>query len=208
MGQVSPRIHDESFLCSIYSNSVLYDSGMTEGRDASAVDLYFRQAIVSGDRVPFLVGYGAVDTLIYYHNNADADVGHFGDGSKYIAECTDEVQCETVPWAAQYLKCSQEALPLCSANRFHANCWVERDDVTPKTPQDPKPGSQVSWHPGNRWHQIIGRGMAFTVMRALKAALVQWQQTGMFSSVDSCDHLFRPNTSEQTITFYPTILGT
>jgi hypothetical protein len=177
MGQVSPRIHDESFLCSIYSNSVLYDSGMTEGRDVSAVDLYFRQAIVSGDRVPFIVGNG-VGQLQYYTTMADADVSWYGDGLGYVTECIDEVQCETVPWAARYLKCSGEAQTLCGANKFHANCWVERDDVKPQIPQAEKPGSQVKWHPGNRWHQIVGRAMAFTVMRALKAALVQWQQAG------------------------------
>ena len=35
---------------------ILWDSGMTEGRDLRAQDLLFRQTMIAGNRVPFIMG--------------------------------------------------------------------------------------------------------------------------------------------------------
>jgi hypothetical protein len=38
------------------------------------------------------------------------------------------------------------------------------------------PGSQVSWHPGFRWHQLVGRILAYTVLTGLKDAIAIWKE--------------------------------
>ena len=128
----------------IYGDSIdfmVWDSGMTEGRDVNAVDLFWRQALLSGTRVPFLMG--AASVLLYYNTNADADFGMFGDATAGLPVCTDELQCDTFPWAARYMTCSDEAGQLCASHKWRSNCWVERTDVTPTQKQDDAPGSQV-----------------------------------------------------------------
>lgn len=55
-------------------------------------------------------------------------------------------------------------------------CWVERDDFTPPTPQNPAPGGQASWHPGNRWHKMRGRRIALLILRGLERALQKWEE--------------------------------
>ncbi len=131
----------------LYGSSIdfmVWDSGMTEGRDDQALDMFWRQAIISGDRVPFLLGAGSPGTLMYYYENADVDIGNYGEGLAGIPECSDEVQCEKIPWAARYMKCTSEAVGLCRDNRWRSNCWVEREDVTPRESQAANPTSQVS----------------------------------------------------------------
>lgn len=122
---------------------MVWDSGMTEGRDAPALDMFCRQALFSGDRVPFLMGAGSFGPLMDYNLNADVDFGNFGPASDGLPICTDELQCDKFPWAARYMKCSDEAGQLCANKKWQSNCWVERKDVTPTQKQDAAPGSQV-----------------------------------------------------------------
>jgi hypothetical protein len=132
---------------SIYGDNIdfmIWDSGMTEGRDPIVLDLFWRQAILSGDRVPFLMGAGSVGHLLYFNQNVDADFGNYGDAIVGLPTCIDEIHCDKFPWATRYIKCGEESLQMCGNHKFLANCWVEREDVTPTEPQDPNPGSQVS----------------------------------------------------------------
>ena len=154
---------------------ILWDSGMTEGRDLRAQDLLFRQTMIAGNRVPFIMG-GTYSILKDMHDKLDADVGQYGEAVEGLPSCTSEEQSWTVPWAVRCTRCEIKA-PWCG-EKFRANCWVPRDDVQPPTPQDKKPGSQVSWHPGWKSHQGIGRAMAFMILRAIKAALTKWQSAG------------------------------
>ncbi len=131
----------------IYGDKIdfmVWDSGMTESRDSSALDMFWRQALLSGDRVPFLMGAGSVGALMYYNQNADADFGNYGEAIVGLPICTDELQCDKFPWAARYIRCSPEAGQLCADHKWRSNCWVERKDVTPTQKQDAAPGSQVS----------------------------------------------------------------
>lgn len=155
---------------------MVWDSGMTEGRDGKAVDMFGRQALM-GNRVPVLWHLNE-HLLRLYHEHCDADVGQFGSASLGIPISENESQVETLPYATQYMKCNNERGDLCKANKFHANCWVERPDVTPPTKQEAKPGSQVSWHPGFRSHQLTGRILAYTVLTGLKEAITTWKNAG------------------------------
>jgi hypothetical protein len=155
---------------------IIWDSGMTEGRDGKAVDMFGRQALL-GNRVPVLWNLSP-NFLQMYHEHCDADVGSLGTGMEGMPMSEDEVQVETLPYAIQYMQCDKEHVGMCRNHKYNANCWVNRTDVTPPTKQGAHPGSQVSWHPGFRTHQHIGRLLAYTVLTGLKEAISTWKNAG------------------------------
>jgi hypothetical protein len=68
-----------------------------------------------------------------------------------IPETQSAAQVKTLPYAARYLKCSNEASELCKNSRYQSKCWIKRPDgVEPVTKQNAQPGGQAKWHPGNR----------------------------------------------------------
>jgi hypothetical protein len=162
---------------SLYGDSIslmLWDSGMTENHKPEHIDLFFRQALMSENRVPVVWAAGGKFNLLrMLHNEANADVGEFGLGLDGIAETRDEQQVKTLPWAVQHLKCSDERPDLCKAPyKFCATCWIPRSDkILPQKTQYEKPHGQVKWHPGWRSHQLTGRVLAFAVLEALKDAV-------------------------------------
>jgi hypothetical protein len=167
---------------SIYGDSIdfmVWDSGMTE-KDGASLDIFFRQALLSGDRVPFLLGAGAVAQLTDLNVKMDADISNYGGGSSGLPECVTEVQCDKLPWATRYMKCGSEAQSMCGLHKWRSNCWVERPDVTPLVAQAESPESQVGWHPGFRTHQLTGRILNMFVLKALKEGLTKWQKAGKF----------------------------
>jgi hypothetical protein len=159
---------------------------MTEP-DLDYIDLFLRQGLIGGNRVPVLWG-GDFDLLQTLHEHADADVGEFGNAMYGIEEVTSEEQAQAIPWAARYLKCSDDAKSLCDDQpRFCSKCWIDRDDgVTPEQSQRDSPRGQVKWHPGWRWHQLQGRALAFSVMEALQAAVNKWSEGVMGKA---CKHM-------------------
>jgi hypothetical protein len=166
----------------IYGDEVdfmVWDSGMTEGRDGKAVDMYGRQSLL-GHRVPVLWNLNP-DLLEMYHEHCDADVGLCGTGEVGIAATEDEAHADKLPYALQYYKCDREHDEMCRDHKYNANCWVDRPDVTPPTKQGNKPDNQVQvpWHPGFRRHQLTGRILAYTVLTGLKEAIGTWKNAGM-----------------------------
>jgi hypothetical protein len=145
--------------------------GMTEG-DQADIDLFLRQGLLSGNRVPVVWG-GTFETLKYLHEKADADVGYHGLGMDAIPETTSHAQSLTLPFAVRYLKCSNDASDLCNNHRFCAKCWINRTDVSKDKFLSilPTPPSQVKWHPGWRYHQLKGRVLALSLLDALQAAI-------------------------------------
>ena len=176
--QSSLAFHD------IYGDEIdfmIWDSGMTEGRDTKAVDLFGRQALM-GHRVPVLWNLNG-DLLQMYHEHCDADVGILGTGDMGIPLTTSEAQAQTLPYASRYMKCEGESAGLCQGNnKYNAVCWVDRPDVTPPQKQSKSPGSQVQWHPGFRTHQLAGRVLAYTVLLGLKEAIQIWKNAGTYTS--------------------------
>jgi hypothetical protein len=165
----------------IYGDEIdfmVWDSGMTEGRDEKAVDMFGRQALM-GNRVPVLWSLNA-NLLEMYHEHCDADVGLHGTGEVGIAVTKDEAHADELPYASQYFLCNEEHGGMCSDHKYSAKCWVDRPDVTPPRKQGAKPGGQASWHPGFRWHQLTGRVLAYTVLSGLKEAIGTWKSAGTF----------------------------
>lgn len=162
---------------SIYGADIdlmLWDSGMTENNHVDHIDLFFRQALMVEGKLPVVWGAGGkFDLLKIFHTEADADVGEYGIGWNGIPVTNDEVQVETLPWAAQHLKCDQERPDLCRhPHKFCATCWIDRPDgKKPAQTQYDAPHGQVKWHPGWRHHQLQGRVLAFSLLLALRDAI-------------------------------------
>ena len=121
-------------------------------------------------------GGGNFQLLRTLHEHADADVGEWGSAMDKIIEVENQEQAKTIPWAARYMKCKDDAQSLCDAEpRFCAHCWIDREDgIKPDAEQLDKPKGQVKWHPGWRSHQLTGRNIAFGVLEALQAAVSLW----------------------------------
>jgi hypothetical protein len=148
--------------------------GMTEPA-AEHVDVFYRQALLAGKRIPVLWG-GPFELLKMLHEEADVDVGDWGTAMDGIAEVESLEQAKEIPWAARFMKCKSEVGDLCKEEpRFCSKCWIDRDDnIKPKKKQWDKPKGQVKWHPGWRVHQLMGRNLAFGILEALQAAINIW----------------------------------
>ena len=145
---------------------------MTENNLPHHIDLFLRQALIGGNRVPVVWG-GNFELLQMLHEQADVDVGEWGEATDGIIEIESLDKVNEVPYAARYMKCSEAAQSACDSEpRFCSKCWIARSDgVTPTTSQLEKPRGQVKWHPGWRKHQLIGRNIAFGLLQALQAAV-------------------------------------
>jgi hypothetical protein len=165
----------------IYGDEIdlmIWDSGMTE-RAPEHIDLFLRQALIGGKRVPAVWG-GNFELLRMLHEEADADVGEFGFGTADLPVTESEEQMKSLPWAYQKMKCPADRADLCNSDRFSVTCWIDRPDgVKPKTPQLDRPLGQVKWHPGWRAHQLVGRTIAFIVLEALQVAINTWSEATM-----------------------------
>jgi len=164
---------------SIYGDEVdvlLWDSGMTEG-DPAHVDIFYRQALLAGNRVPVLWG-GPFELLRMLHEEADVDVGDWGTAMDGMPKVESLEQAKDLPWAARYMKCQDEVEDLCKEEpRFCAKCWIDRDDnIVPEAKQLNQPKGQVKWHPGWRTHQLMGRNLAFGILEALQSAVNIWTE--------------------------------
>ena len=151
-------------------------SGMTEGA-SEHVDIFYRQALLAGNRVPVLWG-GPFNLLKMLHEEADVDVGEWGTAMDGIPEVESIEQAKDITWAARYLKCKAEVQDICKEEpRFCSKCWIDREDnIVPEAKQLDHPKGQVKWHPGWRPHQLMGRNLAFGILEALQAAVNIWTE--------------------------------
>jgi hypothetical protein len=141
-----------------------WDSGMTE--KGPTVDLFNKQAILSGERVPLIISN--------FHFNLMDETKNTGLIGKYITNGNPIFQPETTyenaqskPYAARWYNQKEE--------KFNAVCWEPRIDYTPIKKQNDKPGSQVGWHPGNRQHTWSGRKLALVILEGLEDAFTVWE---------------------------------
>ena len=167
---------------------LMWDSGMTE-KESQARDMFFRQGILGGGKVPMLAAASPRNDVIKLLNEvADADVAMIGEHT--VVKKTDTLEeVMELPWAAQYVNCGAEISSICRQNEYVGRCWIDRDDVTPPKKQKPAPDGRASWHPGNRKHQITGRQIAFMILEALKDALTMWNDAADYKLPDDAWHV-------------------
>jgi hypothetical protein len=154
----------------------MWDSAMTE-KEPAALDVFARQAILGGNKVPVLWGLlGGIAKHLSL--DFDADVGTAGRGTFGIPTAETLEQVEAMPWASRYLKCGSDINQICKENKYIGHCWDDEThpDVVPPTKQLSAPSGQAGWHPGNRSHQLVGRILAFTILQSLKEGLKEWNE--------------------------------
>lgn len=165
---------------------IIWDGSPTENDNAGVQDLVFRQALLSGNRVPFVLG-GPLGRLQLLHEQVGADVGQYGQALEGLPVCTSQKQSKTVPYAARCRICEGPKKADWCGSKFQANCWIPRNDVTPTRKQRPHPDGQVEANPGWKWHQAVGRSIAFMILRAIKEGLTQWQAAGKPVFLPNCN---------------------
>ena len=135
---------------------VLWDSSMTE-KDGRAQDLFFRQALLAGRRLPVLFDMGnGAGTLKSLHGEVGAHVGGVNTG------------------AALLPKFRNTTINL-DERKYNAKCWTARADVKPDVEQNQGYGGQTSWHPGNWVHQSTARKISLVFLHALDEAFAVWE---------------------------------
>ncbi|GKY98310.1 hypothetical protein MPSEU_000788600 [Mayamaea pseudoterrestris] len=166
-----------------------WDSEMTEKNPF--VEYFLRAGLVSGNRVPVIWNSVAGDFARNFALETGADLGNIvGEAMAGIEKMTSIVDADNLPWAARFLHCDGEIKDGClsNANKYNTKCWIERDDFSPNH-QNSEVSGQASWHPGWRWHQLLGRTQAFTLLRATHAALTQWQNADGYVLPDEAWHV-------------------
>ena len=156
---------------------LMWDSMMTE-REPGDLDLYNKQAMINGERVPIIFTHSIND--LSKETNGLIWHGDVLTGADFCPLTTGLAQAETLPLATRFQRCELTVSELCAdknnPNKYDAYCWVPRSDFEPKTPQSEKFSSQVGWHPGNRYHQYESRKAAMTILHGFKAALQTWEE--------------------------------
>jgi hypothetical protein len=185
---------------------IIWDTMMTERSNGGTktpvdyIDMFYRQAVVSGQKAPFLLQHqpGCAHTkgnvcghLAKLHDVGGADVGHLWylfsevfQGPKALAPKTDgghpEKLSKSLRW--MYVGDTPEEEGAWRKHKCEGICWVDREDGTrPSVKQVGAPNNNrafhpscVSWHPGWREHKYKGRLMAYYILAAARTALKQW----------------------------------
>jgi hypothetical protein len=148
-----------------------WDSGMTE--KGPAVDLFNKQAILSGERVPLIISDFHFDLMKETKNLGliGKYVHNFAKDPIFAPETTYD-NAQSKPYAARWFNQKEE--------KYNAVCWEPRNDFTPPKKQALKPKSQVGWHPGNRQHSWSGRKLALVILEGLEDAFEVWEN-GIFN---------------------------
>ena len=173
---------------------LIWDSGMTEG-DQRFNDVFRRQGIISGNKVPVLIG-GQIEAQSFQINTG-AEMGSlavdraWSDNILGIPQLESMDQMNTIPWAAISISCSKDLKSICKSEEYRGICWLNRTDFTPnfsaKSPKEP--GGRAGWHPGDRKHQFTARTITFGLLTALKEALTRWSHASGFELTDDDWHL-------------------
>ena len=160
---------------------MIWDSQMTE-REKGVHDLFNRQAILSGERVPVLLQPNTYDieeqsenTYVWGRGDTISIRSDFDTG--LLQKTVDEEQAQGLPYAVRYMGCESGSDGLCKDHIYNSECWVRRSDYNPpkKLKLEKHVGGRASWHPGNRVHQLIGRKWSLIVLYALEKALKDWE---------------------------------
>jgi hypothetical protein len=162
---------------SIYGPDVsflLWDSAMTEQGDFSAQEIFARQAILGGIKVP--VVWGLEPPVLKMLHGLDVDIGYLGSSRAGLTLVDKVEDLETLPWAARYLTCSLDIdKSFCEPHKYDTTCWINRTDFTP-TDQRDVPDGRAGFHAGQSAHKLKGRNIAFTILRALHEVLTTWSE--------------------------------
>lgn len=97
-----------------------WDSGMTEGRDAKNIDIFNKQAILGGERVPILSTPSILN--LEKETNGTFWWGKMNDQPSFVPLTTGLDQVDQLPLAARYLKCADDVRELCADKNNPNKC--------------------------------------------------------------------------------------
>lgn len=164
---------------------VIWDCDTEDLDNIAAVDLLYRQALLSGKKVPVIWG-GDFSTLRTLHQEADVDVGDFGWATGGLLVTESEEKVKALPPCVRYMKCTPEAKDLCdnNPNKFCTQCLIPRDDNSVSKElfdsiRDKPLGQEEANAIGWQLHQLIGRNLAFAVVDAMQEVLQIWSDGTM-----------------------------
>jgi hypothetical protein len=145
-------------------------------------------------KAPILWNLQPWSILTELHDHAFVDVGGMFSGNRGVGRATTREDIDKMPYAMRYMKCDP-ALDnaYCKAMEYNSTCWIHpsvsngsnssssksKNDnriPIPSALQREYPGGRAKWHPGFRKHQLTGRVLTMTILRALYEALVTWQK--------------------------------
>lgn len=154
---------------------LVWDSGMTE-KSGPAYDLFVRQQYLSANRIPVLLG-GMGATLENLDRSIDAEVANPGAGIDAFPQVQTPVEADKTIWAARCLNYAAGVKDYCRSIEYNGTCWMDRDDYTPETAQAAEPSGRAGWHPGFRFHAVVGRNQGMMLLRALYQGFEMWESS-------------------------------
>ncbi|KAI2497564.1 hypothetical protein MHU86_16918 [Fragilaria crotonensis] len=125
-----------------------YDS-RTRSDSKGAKDLLYKQAILSGGRVPVIL----TDDPVHLRRDS-SEAAWIGNLQPNTAIC------------------GRNKTGVCDFRAHNSVCWVPRTDVRPSVTQDSS--IRPKFFPGNYVHQLEARKLSLLILHALNAALDRW----------------------------------
>jgi hypothetical protein len=135
------------------------------------MDFLFRQAILSGSRVPIILT--PYSTPLLEATQYSAWLGNIQPGANFCDYTYTKNGKRMVPLvkACRFVKCRSDP-KLCE--RHNSVCWVPRSDRNPQQTQDKDVGHQRKGYPSYQQQRLEGRKLAMLVLHALDEALDRW----------------------------------
>jgi len=124
-----------------YDNDiVMWDSMMTEQQGTAAIDLFYRQAVLSGNRSPMFImtqptchRKNVCNQVLALHDLYGVDIGH-NAMSAWTEPFTssvprvqpEEANIDEIPYSLKYMQC-EKGVTSCDVdeNKYNSVCWVE-----------------------------------------------------------------------------------
>ena len=156
---------------------LIWDSSMTESNGIGLIDMFNKQALMNGERVPILFTSQTVNLM----NETNGSLWHGNTmNDKTMLPLTTVEDQNNLPLATRYLNCDVGSRDLCSERsydiKYDSHCWVPRSDYKPILQPDDSVRGKASWHPGFRYHQFESRKLALTVLEGFRGAFQLWEK--------------------------------
>ena len=147
---------------------------------AGQLDLLYKQAILSGERMPLILT--PFPGNLWDDTKGKAWIGNIQPGAE-ICEFTTLRSDNSIVLpdveACQYLRCSSTAASQQVCDKYHSQCWVPRNSNVWNPPvgeQKEADGYQASGYPNYPQHRWEGRKLSMIVLKALEEAILRWQK--------------------------------
>ena len=153
------------------------------------VDFLFRQAVLSGSRVPIILSPS--NKLFSDAMNQKVWMGNIQPGASFCEDTYMRNNKVMVPLntACRFVKCRGDP-KMC--DQHNSVCWVDRSDRNVYQTQDKNVGHQQEGYPSVQQQRLEGRKLSMLILHALDEALDLWitqAKTNILPLPDSMWHI-------------------